>query len=97
MKRRTVGEVPGNVLGMLADVILKLQNGVITPGQLEKFSKKINPFGSDDFSEQISDWQNFYQRLFGKEYDLSGIRIPEKPSEGRWRLLIIVDLTLEQL
>ena len=97
MKRRTVGEVPGNVLGMLADVILKLQNGVITPGQLEKFSKKINPFGSDDFSEPISDWQNFYQRLFGKEYDLSGIRIPEKPSEGRWRLLIIVDLTLEQL
>ncbi len=37
------------------------------------------------------------KKLFGKEYDLSNVIIPERPSDGRWRLLIIVDLTLEQL
>ncbi|MBM3256065.1 MAG: hypothetical protein FJZ04_01165 [Candidatus Moranbacteria bacterium] len=51
----------------------------------------------EDHRTILSDWQNFYQQLFGKEYDFSGVRIPEKPSDGRWRLLIIIDLSLEQL
>jgi hypothetical protein len=39
----------------------------------------------------------FYKKFFGKEYDFSNIFIPEKPNVGHWRLLIIADLTLEQL
>jgi len=31
MKKQMVGSVPGNVLGMLADLSLKLQNGTISP------------------------------------------------------------------
>jgi hypothetical protein len=97
MKRRTVGEVPGNVLGMFADLALKLQNGGITPRELGRFLQRINPFNPKDYSEPISNWQNFYEKLFGKKYDFSEVRIPEKPSVGRWRLLVIIDLTLEQL
>lgn len=45
----------------------------------------------------IAEWQAFYKKLFGKDYDLSNVIIPEMPNTGRWRLLIVVDLTLEQL
>jgi len=97
MKKITVGGLPGNVLGMLADLMLKLQNGVITPGQLAKFCKKENPFNPADHSEEIFDWELLYGKFFGKVYDFSNIIIPEKPNVGRWRLLIITNLTLEQL
>jgi hypothetical protein len=43
-KQQQIGDVPGNVLGMLADLSHKLQYGNITPYQLECFLKKQNPF-----------------------------------------------------
>ena len=97
MKKITVGGLPGNVLGMLADLMLKLQNGVITPGQLAKFCKKENPFNPVDHSEEIIEWQLFYKKFFDKEYNFSNIFIPEKPNVGHWRLLVIANITLEQL
>ncbi len=48
-KKEMVGGVPGNILGMLADVMHKLQHGSITPEELEKFSKRKNPFKTPDF------------------------------------------------
>ena len=98
MKKKTVGEVPGNVLGMLAGLMLKIQNGVITPRQLGRFCKKQNPFKPEDYSaELIFEWVSFYKRFFGREYDFSNVFILEKPNVGHWRLLIIADLTLRQL
>ncbi len=44
MKQELVGKVPGNVLGMLADLNHKLQHGKITPEELGKFLKRRNPF-----------------------------------------------------
>lgn len=43
-KKEQIGDVPGNVLGMLADLNHKLQHGKITPGQLDRFLKKGNPY-----------------------------------------------------
>lgn len=97
MKKITVGGLPGNVLGMLADLMSKLKNGTITPRQLERFCKKQNPFNLANHSEVITEWQFFYKKFFSNEYDFSNIFIPEKPNIGCWRLLIIADLTLEQL
>lgn len=98
MKKKTVGEVPGNVLGMLAGLMLKIQNGVITPRQLGRFCKKQNPFKPEDYSaELIFEWVSFYRRVFGREFDFSNVFILEKPNVGHWRLLIIADLTLRQL
>ena len=39
-----IGDVPGNVLGMLADLCHKLKAGTIKPEELELFLKKQNPF-----------------------------------------------------
>ena len=87
MKKKQVGGVPGNVLGMIGDLALKLQNGVITPGQFGRFLKKENPFIKGDFSEIFQDWQNFYHD-FGINCDLSGIRIPNDPG-GFDRVIIM--------
>jgi len=43
-KKEQIGDVPGNILGMLADLNHKLQHGKITPGQLDRFLKKENPY-----------------------------------------------------
>lgn len=45
-KQEQIGDVPGNVLGMLADLNHKLQHGNISPRQLERYLKKENPFES---------------------------------------------------
>ena len=87
MKRQEVGGVPGNVLGMMADLALKLQNGVITPGQFGKFLKKQNPFVHGDCLELIASWQAFYHDL-GIDCDLSGVIIPNDPG-GFGRVIIM--------
>lgn len=43
-----------------------------------------------DYSQLLTDWQDFYREVFGIEADFSGVVIPEKP-EGFDRLLIIDD------
>jgi hypothetical protein len=43
-KQKTVGDVPGNVLGMLSDLKSKLQHGVIQPEELALFNQRKNPF-----------------------------------------------------
>lgn len=86
MKEQIIGSVPGNVLGMFADLAHKLQHGSITPEELERFLKKQNPFIG--VSELMHEWKQFYCDVFGLEKDFSGIRIPEK-QKGFDRLLII--------
>jgi len=44
MKENQISALPGNVLGLLADLCDKLQQGVITTEELRKFLKKQNPF-----------------------------------------------------
>jgi hypothetical protein len=70
-------------------------------GKKRNITKKVKEFflanDVNNHSELIVEWQALYKKLFGKEYDLSNVIVPERPSEGRWRLLIIADLTLEQL
>ncbi len=48
------------------------------------------------FADLLFDWQNFWKGITGKEYDFSNVVVPQRP-EGRWRLLIIVDIALETL
>jgi hypothetical protein len=86
MKKENIGGVPGNVLGMLADLNLKLQHGRITPKQLERFLKKQNPF-ENVANGIISEWESFYADL-GIKCDLGGIRIPADPG-GFLRVIIV--------
>jgi hypothetical protein len=94
MKQEMVGDVPGNVLGMMADLTHKLQHGVILPEEFGRFLKRQNPFKAE--AGPITGWQNFYQKFFGLELNFSGVRIPEKRA-GFDRLIIVAQgLTLNQ-
>jgi len=77
MKKQMVGNVPGNVLGMLADLSLKIQNGTMTPKQLEMFLKGENPFENLDYSIILNDWEKFFYKIYGLKVDFAGVRIPE--------------------
>lgn len=46
-----IGDVPGNVLGMLADLNHKLRYGKITPKQLERFLRKEDPFSAAAYAK----------------------------------------------
>jgi len=74
MKRKTIGEVPGNFLGMMADLCHKLQHGARTSEQLEMFLKGKNPFTAETI---IIGWQRFYKKFFNMRVDFSGVKIPE--------------------
>ena len=43
-KQAMIGDVPGNVLGMLGDLMFKLRDGSRTPEQLDRFHKGQKPF-----------------------------------------------------
>ncbi|KKP98189.1 MAG: hypothetical protein US25_C0006G0002 [Candidatus Moranbacteria bacterium GW2011_GWE1_36_7] len=89
-----------------AEIWRQLLLGMKNPGKgltldhLQALVEHRNPFAKTQFADVqldiIIDWQDFYRKTFGGFCDYSNVRIPEKP-EGEWRLLIIEDLSLEQL
>ena len=97
MKVEKIGEVPGNILGMMADCCHKIQHGKITPAEFGLFLKRKNPFRKNDIDNNISSWKDFYQKFFGIAPDFSNIKIPEK-QPGFDRLIIVAQgLTLNQV
>ncbi len=89
MKHEVIGSVPGNALGMIADLAHKLQNGAITPERFSCFLKEENLFSKPtSLEEKIVDWQDFYRNVFGMVCDFSKVSIPEH-REGFDRLIII--------
>ena len=87
MKKKVIGEVPGNVFGMLADLNHKLQHGTLTPEELSLFLKRENPFVQKGVEQMIAEWQELYLED-GIELDVSNLKIPEK-KKGFDRLLVI--------
>lgn len=50
------------------------------------------------FVEEKEQWRKFYQKHFSIETTFADVLIPEKPTEGTWRLLIIAQgLTMNQV
>lgn len=84
MKKKVVGNVQGNVLGMMADLSHKLQHGVRTPQQLDKFLKGENPFAGLDYSVILSEWEKYYWKIHDLKTDFSGVSIPEAGDEFSW-------------
>lgn len=77
MKKQMVGNVPGNVLGMLADLNLKLRHGTRTPEQLDKFLKGKNPFEGLDYSFILNEWEKYFYKIHQLKADFSGVTIPK--------------------
>lgn len=67
MKKKMIGSVPGNILGMLADLMHKLQHGVITPEQLNHFLKGQNP--SDAYRVTVDYGQLLDAMIAAGRYD----------------------------
>ncbi|MBN1325480.1 hypothetical protein JW977_00660 [Candidatus Falkowbacteria bacterium] len=81
-KEKMVGDVPGNVLGMLADLAHKLQHRKITPEELGLFLQRKNPY------DPRLVWKRFYREVFGMVDDFSDIILPRK-QKGFERLIIV--------
>ena len=98
MKKENVGGVPGNILGMLADLCHKLQHGTITPEELGRFLRREEPFLKDyRVKYALTDWENFYRNFFGIEKDFFNLPVPEL-KEGFNRLIVVVlGLTLNRV
>lgn len=65
------------------------------PGSLAKVMRKaLMP--SNDFSDQLADWRNFYKQEFNLDVDVSEVKIPEH-KHGFDRLIVITKgLTINQ-
>ncbi|MBD3359966.1 MAG: hypothetical protein GF365_04645, partial [Candidatus Buchananbacteria bacterium] len=96
MKQKMIGDVPGNVLGMMADLAHKLQHGKISPKELSLFLKRKNPFEPEVITS-IEEWEHFYQEVFGKEVDFSGLELPEKMEGFNWLIIMLAGLTPNKL
>jgi hypothetical protein len=83
---KMIGDVPGNVLGMLSDLMLKLKAGSFTTRELELFVQRKNPFVSD--VDILADWTKFYRDYLDLRVDLSGIKIPTYKS-GLNRMIVV--------
>ena len=73
-KKQVIGSLPSKVLGLLADLMHKLQHGVITVRELELFLQRQNPFAISNIQ---SEWQEFYRKHFRLEVDFSDVQIPD--------------------
>ena len=89
--QQLVGALPGEVLGTLADVILKLKNGGLSHDELKRFAKRENPFAAEApcthpgliAPDAPIDWANFYREVFGEEHDFYTLKIPVHEGFGR--------------
>lgn len=73
-KTQVIGSLPSKVLGLLADLMHKLQHGVITVRELELFLQRQNPFAISNIQ---SEWQEFYRKHFRLAVDFSDVQIPD--------------------
>jgi hypothetical protein len=85
--------------GIPSDLSFEVAQRLI--GKKKKLTKKVKEIffstESSDYSGLVAQQETFYKKVFGRDCNFSNVSIPEKPIVGEWRLLILVDLTLEQL
>jgi len=51
---------------------------------------------ANPYADLLLDWEHFYLKYFQRTYDFASLTVPIRPDDN-WRLLVIVDFTLEQL
>ncbi|HMQ02253.1 MAG TPA: hypothetical protein PKD79_04305 [Candidatus Doudnabacteria bacterium] len=93
-----IGEVPGNVFGMFADLI----------AYLGKLLKKKNPFAmspteevglevlAEERAEMLLNWEEFYKEFFDEDVDFTHLQVPER-LEGFDRLIVVAKGMTAQL
>ncbi len=86
------------IRGLLNQLLTNLEgeNGEEWLKEFKKFLRKESCWVKSS-NNLLSMWQTIYHNNFGIECDFSEVVIPEKPSDGDWRLLVIADINLEQI
>jgi hypothetical protein len=92
----------GFIVEVVTAVLLRKNEAELQQLILQKKSirKKLREIfnETDLFVEEKEQWRKFYQKHFSLESNFAELFIPEKPSVGSWRLLIIAQgLTLNQV
>lgn len=94
-KTMTPGEIKDFISALVQEVPVALPYNA--KGRILKEVRKL--FASvvvNPYANVVLEWEQFYLKHFQKAYEFSQLLIPDCPGEN-WRLLIIVDLLLEQL
>jgi len=94
-KQEVVGGVSSSMLGMLANLILKLRSEAISECELEMFVNRQNPFGVVE--DTLAEWSRFFHEIFGLEADLSQIKIPAEKSSFGWLVVVLEGMTAQRL
>ncbi len=97
-------EIMGCALGKVAEMIAthhasatfdEVQALLASGGRdlRESISRQLAPIfviqGDDPYRAQRALWEKYFREHFGMEVDLSPVRIPAKPANGKWRLIMI--------
>ena len=98
------------LLGIIADaatvVLTRMTDSELQShiGDKENLKKKLRKSFrevfkiTDLFIEEKELWRKFYQKHFSMELNFAEVIVPDKPTEGTWRLLIIAQrLTMNQV
>lgn len=93
-KPNMVGNIPGKMLGLYADLSHKLKDGVITERELELFLQRQNPFAINSTLDQ---WHEFYRKYFRLALDFSKVSVPKEQDEFSRVLFIPAGLTLHTI
>jgi hypothetical protein len=93
-KEKMVGDVPGKVLGMIADLAHKLRHGTLTPEELGLFLKREDPF---ERSNWFLEWMRFYKEVFGLSLDFSKIPVCKKREGFNWLFFMAPGLTANKI
>jgi len=99
-KRQVVGSM-SDWSGVLKDFFRQIGDGSIALNQVQLFLEHQNPFEIKSESDisvliLITDWQNFYNDVFGIKVDFSDLQIPNKQS-GFDRLIVVAKGMTTQL
>lgn len=87
-------ELYGSLAGFIVDfltTLLSFSQLKYWLGNKTELKKKLREVFSvvDEFAEIRQNWQDFYKNHFGWDVDFSMVLIPQKPTEGNWRLIFI--------
>jgi len=86
-----VESIPSNLSFEVAEQIVGSKGGLS-----KKVKSIFTSMIANSYADVLLDWEHFYFKYFQRACDFSLLIVPPCPSE-KWRLLVIVDLTIEQL
>ena len=99
---KKVGILTGFLVGILTEIFSKMSDAELQHWSSKKTflqTKVLEMFNQTDlYVDEREVWRKFYQKFFSLDLNVADVRIPDVPTEGEWRLIIVArGLTLNQV